>query len=163
MQKESRIQVNLRERIQTFLYAFKEENDLGNVIPDCDFLYNLIKKGIIINQSQIPDLYAKLQIPIDKRKAFYFDDLGIDYSEKASENSKNSFFKRKSYFKEYSKSDSNFSSDIKFHLKNKEGNKFNKRINLSNFRSSDYNCSYEIILFPLVPYRINLNSKLHLN
>jgi hypothetical protein len=126
-------------------------------------LYNLIKKGIIINQSQIPDLYSKLQIPIDKRKAFYFDNLGTDNSEKASEISKNSFFKRKSYFKEYSKSDSNFSSEIKFHFEKKEGNKFNKSLKLSNFRSSDYNCSYEIILFPLVPYRINLNSKLHLN
>lgn len=152
MQRESQMQVNLREKIQTFIYAFQEENDLGNVIPDYLFLNDLIKKGIIINQSQLPDLYSKLQIPIDKRKAFYLDDYELFCSESVYGGNENSHYRVNSCLGKKTNDSSKPSSYAKFHFEEKEETKRNNRFPKK--LSPHFNFYKDTILFPLVPYRI---------
>lgn len=157
MQSESEIQINLREKIQTFLFAFREENDLGNIIPDCIFLYSLIKKGIIINQSQLPDLYSKLQIPIDKRKAFCCIEYEVSYSEKDLLKRDNCNNLQGSYFNCKIENYPNFTTDFKFQLDEKQRiKKFFKY--KSKPKEYIYKYSKEILLFPQIPFRINVNS-----
>ncbi len=158
MQRESQMQVNLRKKIQTFLNVFQEQNDLGNVIPDYLFLYDLIKKGIIINQSQLPDLYSKLQIPIDKRKVFYFDDFESDFSANGFDYKENRHFKQEPSSQSKMHFATKPGSLIKFHLEKKYRSK--NQFNFSNKQSSVSFYTDDIILFPLIPYRINLDRKI---
>jgi len=125
------------------LNAFYEENDLSNVIPDNRFLHELIKIGVIINNSQLPDIYTKLQIPIDKRKAFFICEFKINNDEKKVITNQQDF----------SFSQSKFTLDS--HIIQNQKNKFFKNFKNNFSLNNDYFC--DKILYPLIPFSININ------
>jgi len=153
MQKETILQENLRNRIQQFLYYFQEENDLENLVPDNIFLTDLIKKGIVVNNTQLPDLYSKLRIPIDKRKAFCFGESGKYYS-----HLEKGFDAKINYANiEVEKV---LCKDLKNHSNAFTENNFKNKIYNNKRKLFDYFNEGEKILYPLEPFQINMEKRI---
>lgn len=150
MQIETKLQENLRNKIQHLLYYFQEENDLEYLVPDNLFLTDLIKKGIVVNNAQLPDLYSKLRIPIDKRKAFYIEESEKNNShlERGLNEGNYNYSKieiEKFIFKDYKNQSNSFTE-----------NKFKSKIYKHKRKIFQYLNEGEKILYPLEPFQINL-------